>query len=45
MADKVTFNDGEAYERFIGRWSHAVGAEFLNWLAPPKQRGSAALVA
>ena len=32
----VYFDDGEAYERFMGRWSGAVGAVFLDWLAPPK---------
>jgi ubiquinone/menaquinone biosynthesis C-methylase UbiE len=37
MADaKAIFNDGAAYERFMGRWSRAVGAVFLEWLAPPK---------
>jgi SAM-dependent methyltransferase len=37
MADiKVTFDDGAAYERFMGRWSRAVGTIFLEWLAPPK---------
>jgi SAM-dependent methyltransferase len=37
MADvKITFEDGAAYERFMGRWSRAVGAIFLEWLAPPK---------
>jgi SAM-dependent methyltransferase len=30
----VCFDDGEAYERFMGRWSRAVGAVFLEWLAP-----------
>jgi ubiquinone/menaquinone biosynthesis C-methylase UbiE len=32
---KATFDDGAAYERFMGRWSRAVGAVFLEWLAPP----------
>ena len=37
MADaKADFNDGVAYERFMGRWSRAVGGVFLEWLAPPK---------
>ena len=37
MADNApTFDDGEAYERFMGRWSRSVGAVFLDWLAPPK---------
>jgi ubiquinone/menaquinone biosynthesis C-methylase UbiE len=37
MADaKAVFDDGAAYERFMGRWSRAVGNIFLDWLAPPK---------
>jgi ubiquinone/menaquinone biosynthesis C-methylase UbiE len=37
MADvKAVFDDGAAYERFMGRWSRAVGSIFLEWLAPPK---------
>jgi trans-aconitate methyltransferase len=28
------FDDGEAYERFMGRWSRAAGSVFLDWLAP-----------
>jgi ubiquinone/menaquinone biosynthesis C-methylase UbiE len=37
MADaKAIFNDGAAYERFMGCWSRAVGGVFLEWLAPPK---------
>ncbi|MBM3529834.1 MAG: methyltransferase domain-containing protein [Alphaproteobacteria bacterium] len=30
------FNDGDAYERFMGRWSRASGEIFLDWLALPK---------
>jgi ubiquinone/menaquinone biosynthesis C-methylase UbiE len=30
----VYYEDGEAYERFMGRWTRAVGAVFLDWLAP-----------
>jgi len=33
---KVTFDDGAAYERFMGRWSRAVGAAFIDWIAPPR---------
>jgi SAM-dependent methyltransferase len=33
---KAVFDDGAAYERFMGRWSRAVGRVFLEWLAPPK---------
>lgn len=31
----VIFNDGPAYERFMGRWSQFVGKTFLDWVAPP----------
>ena len=31
---KVTFDDAAAYDRVMGRWSSAVGARFLDWLAP-----------
>lgn len=31
-----TFGDGAAYEQYMGRWSRAVGAIFLDWLAPPE---------
>jgi len=33
----IRFDDGAAYERFMGRWSRAAGALFLDWLAPPAQ--------
>ena len=29
------FDDGAAYERFMGRWSRGAGEVFLEWLAPP----------
>ena len=29
------FTDGQAYERMMGRWSQAVGVQFLDWLAAP----------
>ena len=32
----IDFNDGAAYERFMGRWSRVAGAAFLGWVAPPK---------
>src|SRR5215204_1130106 len=36
MADAaIHFDDGTAYECFMGCWSRAVGPVFLNWLAPP----------
>jgi ubiquinone/menaquinone biosynthesis C-methylase UbiE len=31
----LSFDDSEAYERFMGRWSRAAGAVFLDWLDPP----------
>ncbi|MBW6397577.1 methyltransferase domain-containing protein [Roseomonas sp. HJA6] len=30
----ITFNDGAAYEEFMGVWSRLVGEVFLDWLAP-----------
>ena len=29
------FADGEAYERYVGRWSRRVGPMFLDWLSLP----------
>ena len=35
----VSFDDGAAYERFMGSWSRAVGPVFLEWLgSPPSAR-------
>lgn len=31
-----TFDDSGAYERFMGRWSRAVGPHFLDWIAAPQ---------
>jgi ubiquinone/menaquinone biosynthesis C-methylase UbiE len=36
MAEASFFTDGEAYERFMGRWSRAAGEVFIDWLALPK---------
>lgn len=30
-----SFDDSEAYEQFMGRWSREVGMAFLDWLQPP----------
>ncbi len=30
------FNDGETYERLMGRWSRMVGVQFIDWLKPAK---------
>lgn len=30
----IRFDDGAAYERYMGKWSQLAGATFLDWLAP-----------
>jgi len=35
---RVAFDDGAAYDRYMGRWSRAIGENFLAWLAPPAHR-------
>jgi SAM-dependent methyltransferase len=32
--DPILFNDGVAYERYMGKWSQLVGVAFLDWFAP-----------
>jgi SAM-dependent methyltransferase len=32
--DEIRFDDGAAYERYMGKWSQRVGELFLDWLAP-----------
>jgi len=32
--DQIRFNDGAAYERYMGKWSQLAGETFLDWLAP-----------
>jgi SAM-dependent methyltransferase len=32
---KVIFNDGAAYEQFMGKWSRSAGEKFLAWLGAP----------
>src|SRR5689334_3970493 len=32
--DTIRFDDGGAYERYMGKWSQLVGEKFLDWLAP-----------
>ena len=34
MTDQIRFDDGAAYERYMGVWSQSVGEAFLDWLAP-----------
>jgi ubiquinone/menaquinone biosynthesis C-methylase UbiE len=33
-AGEIVFNDGAAYERYMGVWSRTAGEAFLAWLAP-----------
>jgi SAM-dependent methyltransferase len=33
---RPAFDDGDAYERYMGRWSRAIGEKFLAWLGPPR---------
>ncbi len=35
---KIQFDDGAAYENYMGKWSQLVGQAFLKWLAPSKNR-------
>ena len=34
-APQIRFDDGAAYEEFMGVWSRLAGESFLQWLAPP----------
>jgi len=34
MTNQIRFDDGAAYERYMGTWSQLVGDAFLDWLAP-----------
>jgi SAM-dependent methyltransferase len=34
MTDQIRFDDGAAYERYMGKWSQLAGEAFLDWLAP-----------
>jgi SAM-dependent methyltransferase len=35
VTDQIRFDDGAAYERYMGTWSQLAGDAFLDWLAPP----------
>jgi SAM-dependent methyltransferase len=35
MSTPVKFDDGAAYEEFMGKWSRAAGEKFLAWLGAP----------
>ena len=34
MTNQIRFEDGAAYERYMGEWSRLVGEQFLDWMAP-----------
>lgn len=34
MTSPISFDDGAAYERFMGKWSYLAGEAFLRWLKP-----------
>jgi SAM-dependent methyltransferase len=34
LTNELSFNDGAAYERYMGHWSRLAGEIFLDWLAP-----------
>lgn len=34
MTSTIQFDDGAAYERYMGKWSQLAGEAFLHWLAP-----------
>ncbi|MGE5451359.1 MAG: class I SAM-dependent methyltransferase [Acidobacteriota bacterium] len=35
--DTIVFNNGAAYERYMGQWSQLAGDVFLDWLKPASQ--------
>ena len=35
---RIAFDDAAAYDRYMGRWSKAIGEKFLAWLDPPQNR-------
>src|SRR5262245_29831905 len=39
MAERrVDFDDASAYDRYMGRWSRAIGGKFFAWLDAPQKR-------
>jgi SAM-dependent methyltransferase len=34
VTSEIRFDDGAAYERYMGKWSQIAGATFLEWLRP-----------
>jgi ubiquinone/menaquinone biosynthesis C-methylase UbiE len=35
---RIAFDNADAYDRYMGRWSRAIGEKFLAWLDPPANR-------
>ena len=35
VTEQIRFEDGAAYQRYMGSWSQCAGEVFLDWLAPP----------
>jgi ubiquinone/menaquinone biosynthesis C-methylase UbiE len=33
---RLAFDDAPAYERYMGRWSRAIGERFLDWFSPSR---------
>lgn len=38
MSSQITFDDGAAYEDYMGVWSRSVGEAFLDWVAPARAK-------
>ncbi|TCU97266.1 methyltransferase family protein [Paracandidimonas soli] len=38
QTNAIRFNNGAAYERYMGKWSQLAGATFLDWLSPEPTR-------
>jgi SAM-dependent methyltransferase len=34
VSNRIRFDDGAAYEQYMGKWSQLAGETFLDWLAP-----------
>src|SRR3954462_1590082 len=34
QTNEIRFDDGAAYERYMGAWSQRAGESFLDWIAP-----------
>lgn len=34
MTEQIRFDNGAAYERYMGKWSQLAGETFIDWLAP-----------